>query len=158
MAGRPISRTWKKAIVWHSKLYRFSLIHWIFSLGVLCIELQPVRDGWAATPLYKGKREFFTLSLYHFITKFVLTTIIEHVTSVHAKMVTTLKICFANKERSLEGSLGNVGTKDEKRKTKEKSHSHRHCHSQKTLCVSVPLCTIIVIVINFKQPEGRLNH
>ena len=23
---------------------------------------------------------------------------------------------------------------------------------------SVPLCTIIVIVINFKQPEGRLNH
>ena len=104
----PISRTWKKAIVWHSKLYRFSLIHWIFSLGVLCIELQPVRDGWAATPLYKGKREFFTLSLYHFITKFVLTTIIEHVTSVLAKMVTTLKICFANKERSLEGSLGNV--------------------------------------------------
>ena len=31
---------------------------------------------------------------------------------------------------------------DERRKTKEKSHSHRHCHSQKTLCVSVSLCTV----------------
>ena len=37
-----------------------------------------------------------SLSLYHFITKFVLTTVIEHVTSVHAKMITTLEICLLN--------------------------------------------------------------